>query len=86
MASGTTISAEGDGPSGTCEAEIVAGNLTVPDVVRLDTQSMLSVNPDDNDIIYTFSYSGCAAGDKVKITVQTPAPDATTTTTTLSVP
>lgn len=81
MASGTTISIEGEG--GSCSAELVNGNLTVPDVVRLGTQSILSVNPDD--ISYAFTYKDCAAGDKIKLTVVSPAPSATTTTTTIPV-
>ena len=82
MASGTTISVEGDGPSGTCEAEIVAGYVTVPSIVNL--QGGTSVVGIDA-VSYAFSYSDCVAGDKVKVTVQTPAPAATTTTTTISI-
>ncbi|WP_198333905.1 Ig-like domain-containing protein [Psychrobacter namhaensis] len=82
MASGTTISVEGDGPSGTCEAEIVAGYVTVPSIVNL--QGGTSV-VDIDAVSYAFSYSDCVAGDKVKVTVQTPAPAATTTTTTISI-
>ena len=80
MASGTTISAEGEGSS--CEAEITAGYLTVPSIVNLLGGSFSVAS---NAVSYTLSYSDCVAGDKVKITVQTPAPAATTTTRTIFV-
>lgn len=78
MASGTTISIEGEGDE--CKAEFVSGNLTVPNIVRLD---VLSVNP--SDVSYGFSYKDCVAGDKIKLTVVSPAPAATTTTTRINV-
>ena len=66
----------------TCEAEITAGNLTVPSLVNLQGGTgVVSIA----DVSYAFSYSKCASGDKVKVTVQTPAPAATKTTTTISV-
>ena len=78
MASGTTISIEGEGND--CKAEFVSGNLTVPNIIRLD---VLSVNP--SDVNYGFSYKDCVVGDKIKLTVVSPAPAATTTTTTINV-
>ena len=76
MASGTTISVDAEG--GSCQAELIAGNSTIPSLVNLGVKSV-----DDSDVSYAFSYTGCAANDKIKVTVQSPAPDATTTTRTI---
>jgi len=78
MASGTTISVSTEGDS--CEAEIISGKVTVPDMVDLGIQSVK-----DNEVSYRFDYTGCSKNDKIKVTVNTPAPDATTTTKTIFV-
>lgn len=78
MASGTTISIAAEGSS--CEAEFTSGNLTVPNIVDLSNRTVSASN-----VGYRFSYTGCQRNDKIKITVNTPAPSATTTTRTLLV-
>lgn len=78
MASGTTISIAAKG--GSCKAEFVNGKMTVPDNVNLyDTEKF------NKDVSYAFTYTGCQKNDNIKITVQTPAPDATETTKTIFV-
>ena len=76
MASGTTISVDSEG--GSCQVELIAGNSTIPSLVNLGIKSV-----DDSDVSYAFSYKGCVANDKIKVTVQSPVPDATTTTRTI---
>lgn len=76
MASGTTISVDAEG--GSCEAEFINGNITIPDIVDLSNQTVNAGN-----VSYGFVYTGCQRNDKVKITVTTPAPSATTTTRTI---
>lgn len=78
MASGTTISIAAEG--GSCEAEFINGNLTVPSTVDLSNKTVNASN-----VSYRFSYTGCQTNDKIKITVNTPSPSATTTTRTLFV-
>ena len=73
MASGTTISATAEGSS--CKAEFVSGYETVPNTVPLSNKEAF-----EKAVRYGFSYSDCSAGDKIKVTVTTPAPSATTTT------
>lgn len=79
MPSGTTISIATEG-AGECKAEFTNGNLTVPKVVNLGNNTVSTSN-----VSYGFSYTGCQKNDKIKITVNSPAPDATTTTKTLFV-
>lgn len=76
MASGTTVSVNAEG--GNCKAELISGNVTVPNVVKLGNQIVK-----DSEVSYRFTQTGCAAGDKITVTVASPAPDATTTTRTI---
>lgn len=76
MSSGTTISIAAEG--GSCEAEFISDNLTVPNIVDLSNKTVNASN-----VSYRFSYTGCQRNDKIKITVNAPAPSATTTTRTL---
>lgn len=78
MSSGTTISIAAEG--GSCEAEFINGNLTVPSTVDLSNKTV-----DASNVSYRFSYTGCQTNDKIRITVNTPSPSATTTTRTLFV-
>ena len=78
MASGTSISVSAKG--GSCKAELISGNVTVPNVVNLGIQSVLN-----NEVSYSFTYRGCEKNDKIEVTVNSPAPDATTTTTTIDI-
>lgn len=73
MASGTTIRIAAEG--GSCKAELISGFETVPNIVPLSNKVAF-----DTAVRYGFSYSECSAGDKIKVTVATPAPSATTTT------
>ncbi len=83
MPSGTTVSVETidntqDDASGaasnvaavssSCEAEIVAGHLTVPNVMSLWTPSSFSLN--SKDIFYQVQMKGCSRGDEVKVNIQ----------------
>lgn len=78
MASGTTISIAAEG--GSCKAEFINGNVTVPNVVDLSNQTVNAGN-----VSYGFVYTSCQKNDKIKITVTTPSPSATTTTRTIFV-
>jgi len=53
---------------------------TRPNIINLN-----DVNKFDDDVSYTFSYTGCQKNDKIKVTIQTPAPATTTTTTLIDV-
>jgi len=79
MASGTTLSIAAEG-KGNCKAEFISGKITVPNIINLN-----DVNKFDDDVSYTFSYTGCQKNDKIKVTIQTPAPATTTTTTLIDV-
>jgi len=79
MASGTTISIAAEGKDD-CKAEFISGKTTVPNNVSLNNESKF-----DEDISYTFFYTGCQKNDKIKVTIQTPAPAATETTKTIFV-
>ncbi|MGP5104292.1 Ig-like domain-containing protein [Psychrobacter celer] len=79
MASGTTISIAAEG-KGDCKAEFISGKITVPDIINLNNKDKFA-----DDVSYTFSYTGCQKNDKIKVTIQTPAPDATETTKTIFV-
>lgn len=64
--------------SSTCEAELVSGSLTVPDVVNLGAGVPVGNGTfgkvTDGAVSYTFSYSGCRPNDQLKLTVVTPSP------------
>ena len=78
MASGTTVSVNAIGDN--CEAELVSGNVTVPTDVDLGVQSVV-----DSEVSYSFTQTGCVSGDRIQVTVASPAPDATTVTRTIFV-
>lgn len=61
--------------STTCEAELISGNKTVPSIVNLGIGQVV-----DSAVSYKFEYRGCRPNDRIKVTVTTPAPAATTTT------
>lgn len=74
MPSGTTVSVaakdltENDQ---SCEAEIVGGNLTVPNIVQLllpNTHPLVS----NDEVKYTVALRKCAVGDEVRITTTSP--------------
>ena len=70
--------------SSTCEAELVSGSLTVPDVVNLGAGVPVGNGTfgkvTDGAVSYTFSYSGCRPNDQLKLTVVTPSPAANSST------
>lgn len=55
----------------TCEAEIVSGDLTVPDVVDLLTPSTFGLSS-NTGVIYKVKTQKCAPGDDIRITVSAP--------------
>lgn len=61
--------------SAACSAELVSGNMTVPALVDLSNGRVA-----DRDVSYTLEYKNCSAGDEVRVTTVSPAPDATTVT------
>ena len=67
--------------SSTCEAELF-GSLTVPSIVDLGAGVPIGNGKfgkvRDNDVSYTFTYSGCRPNDQLKLTVTTPSPSANT--------
>lgn len=85
MPSGTTVSVEAidntqddssnaasgvAAVSSSCEAEIVAGHLTVPNVMSLWTPSTFSSN--SKDVGYKVQMKGCSRGDEIKVNIQSP--------------
>ena len=70
------VAAEG----GSCKAEFISGKTTVPNLVNLSNGSVSS-----SDVSYVFTYTGCQRNDKIKVVVNSPAPDTTTTTRTIFV-
>lgn len=66
--------------STTCEAELTLGAKTVPNIVSLGVAKVV-----DSAVSYEFKYTGCRPNDRIKLTVATPAPAATTTTITIPV-
>ena len=64
----------------TCEAELTSGNLKLPSIINLGIGKVV-----DSAVSYKFEYSGCRPNDKIKVSVTTPAPAATTTMTTIPV-
>lgn len=64
----------------TCKAEITSGFETVPNIVNLGIGKIPSAQ-----VSYGISYEDCRRGDQIKIVVQSPAPDATKTTRTITV-
>ena len=60
----------------------VFGSLTVPAIVDLGTGVPIGNGNfgkvRDNDVSYTFTYSGCRPNDQLKLTVTTPSPSANT--------
>ncbi|MGP4714121.1 MULTISPECIES: Ig-like domain-containing protein [unclassified Psychrobacter] len=70
--------------SSTCEAELVSGFETVPNIVDLGVGVSIGDGRfgkvRDNAVSYTFTYSGCRPNDQLKLSVTTPSPSATTST------
>jgi hypothetical protein len=79
--------------SASCTAQItsngiVSNILSVPMSVNLstpDSTNVLGANQNDNDKSYVLRTQNCSAGDEVKLTVTTPAPNIKTTTETIAV-
>ena len=86
MPSGTTLSlvTKDDTDNDlTCEPEITDGNITVPTLVnlnRVDSTTNQNFFESTEDVSYTISTAGCAAGDSIKLSVTTPAPTSKSTT------
>ena len=69
---------------------IINSILTVPMLVNLTTADnsnnyVLGIGQDDTDKMYTIRSQNCSAGDEIKLTVTTPAPNSKTTIETLLV-
>ena len=77
LSAGTLLTV--DDTSSTCTAEITEGSLVVPNIISLSTSGL------EDDVSYTFIYSGCRPNDQIKITTTTPAPSANTFTKTIRV-
>ena len=98
MPSSTTVRIQAidkTGGSGSlnCTAQIASEGifsniLTVPMLVNLstpDNNNILGNNQDDADKTYTIRSQNCSAGDEIRLTVTTPAPNSKTTVETLLV-
>lgn len=59
----------------TCTAELTGGLLTVPNIVNLSNKTIA-----EEDVLYTFKYKNCEAGDEILITTVAPDPAANTVT------
>ena len=76
-----------------CKAQIssngiVSNTLSVPMMVNLstpDNRNVIGANQNDTDKSYVLRTQNCSAGDEVKLTVTTPAPDSKTTTETIAI-
>ena len=74
--------------SASCTAQIssngiVSNTLPVPMMVNLstpDNRNVLGANQNDTDKSYVLRTQNCSAGDEIKLTVTTPAPNSKTTT------
>lgn len=88
------------GDNASCKAQIVSNgivsniltvpafNPTQPQKVNLSTpdgNNILGQNQVDTDKTYTIRSQNCSAGDEIKLTVTTPAPNSKTTTETIAV-
>ena len=88
------------GNGASCKAQITSNGmisniLTVPMLVNLSTANnsnsnsdnkyILGQNQDNADKTYTIRSQNCSAGDEVRLTVTTPAPNSKTTVETLLV-
>lgn len=79
--------------SASCTAQIssngiVSNTLPVPMMVNLstpDNRNVLGANQNDTDKSYVLRTQNCSAGDEIKLTVTTPAPNSKTTTETIAV-
>ena len=91
MPSNTSIRVQAvDKTSGSvsCKAQIssngiVSNTLPVPMMVNLstpDNRNVLGANQNDTDKSYVLRTQNCSAGDEIKLTVTTPAPNSKTTT------
>lgn len=74
--------------SASCTAQIssngiVSNTLPVPMMVNLstpDNRNVLGANQNDTDKSYVLRTQNCSAGDEIKLTITTPAPNSKTTT------